>query len=143
MCCGGLRSLSLARCRRVSEGCVAQLCMSLPRLESLDLSHCRQLGDVAAAAALRHCEELRTLWLDGTRVRGERPDPDDPGAATLTLTRTPTRTPTPTPTLTLPLIPTLAPRVPRRGRAHVLVAPRDREQPAVDCRPATRVPARG
>ena len=53
----GARSLSLARCRRVSEGCVAQLCMSLPRLESLDLSHCRQLGDVAAAAALRHCEE--------------------------------------------------------------------------------------
>ena len=68
MCCGQLRSLSLARCRRVSEGCVAQLCMSLPRLESLDLSHCRQLGDVAAAAALRHCEELRTLWLDGTRT---------------------------------------------------------------------------
>jgi len=79
MCCTQLRSLCLARCRRVSEGCVAQLCMSLPRLQSLDLSHCRQLGDVAAAAALRHCAELHTLWVDGTRVRGERPDPDDPG----------------------------------------------------------------
>ena len=43
--------------------------MSLPQLTELDLSHCRQLGDVAAAAALRHCAALRTLWLDGTRVR--------------------------------------------------------------------------
>jgi len=34
---------------------------------------------VAVVAALRHCARLQTLWLDGTRVRGELPDADEPG----------------------------------------------------------------
>lgn len=67
MHCARLAVLHLGRCRRLTNECVALLAQQLA-LTDLDLSQCRQLGDMAAESVLRHSPQLVTLRLDGTRV---------------------------------------------------------------------------
>jgi len=64
----GLRKLTLAKCRRLTDAGVAALALRLPHLSHLQLDSCTRLTSFAIACIARRCSELKSISFKGCEL---------------------------------------------------------------------------